>query len=362
MSKNKIIFFLMLVMPMLFWGCRQQPEETEVNVNQLMLPEQANYKTTSVVTGEYIKSTKSVASLMYPVRARICPKEDNVRIKEILVSQGDEVKQGDVLVIFDIEQDDVKMEELNIALKRAEEKLAQGQEERLEDIAEAKEEAAEYTSHKLRMAELEIEKKQVEADQFVYQTNQEIAKIKEQIAELEKKAEEAKLTAPFDGIVDAVRDWETGDLVWKDTMLVSMHSPNVYQIEVTDAIGNLRHNMDVVVEIDFQGKKQKYPGVVVSAPNILPGEMAEESIVIQLEEEVVFDKKVGSLYCSADVEEVQEVLLVNKNAVKKENNNAYVYVLEGDTVKKRFVTLGPNNMEVYWVMDGLKEGQLLILD
>lgn len=362
MSKNKRILLFTALLLLLFSGCQQSAEEKGGDAPQILLPEQANYRTTPVETGAYTKSTKSAASLLYPVRARLYPQEDDIRIKEILVEEGDEVKQGDVLVVFDIEQDDVKMEELKVSLKRTEEKLEQGKSDRQEEITEAKEEAAEYSSHKLRMAELEIEKKQVEYEQFVYRTEQEIAGINKQIADLEKRAKAGRLTAPFDGVIDAVRDWEAGDLVWKDTMLVSMHSPDIYQVEVTDAIGNLRHNMDVVVEADFQGEKQEYKGVVVSAPNILPGEMSQESIVIRLEEEIVFNKKWGTMYCSADVEEVQDVLLIDKDAVNRENSDAYVYILDGDTVKKRFVTLGPNNMEVYWVLDGLKEGQLLILD
>ena len=60
--------------------------------------------------------------------------------------------------------------------------------------------------------------------------------------------------------------------------------------------------------------------------------------------------------------DLHNVLLVNRSAIKKDESRRYVYVLDGETVKKRYVVEGENNMSTTWILDGLTEGQTLILD
>ena len=53
---------------------------------------------------------------------------------------------------------------------------------------------------------------------------------------------------------------------------------------------------------------------------------------------------------------------MNRSAIKKDESRRYVYILDGETVKKRYVVEGENNMSTTWILDGLTEGQTLILD
>ena len=65
---------------------------------------------------------------------------------------------------------------------------------------------------------------------------------------------------------------------------------------------------------------------------------------------------------SAKYQELNDVLLVNKEAVRKEDGKTYVYILENGTVHKRFVTVGLSGKTHAWILDGLKEGQSVVLD
>lgn len=362
MSRNNKKSIYLLAVCMLLTGCQGNSVTQEEMNEELILPQQANYRTVSAEMADYVKTGKSAGSVEYPVRVKLAAQKDDSRLREVLVSKGDEVKQGDILAILETEENAVELEELRVALTRAEENLIKGQTSRQSDIQDAREEAEEYSDYKLRMAELQIEKEQIAFEQFVYQTEFEIEQLKKQIGELEEEAQKNILTAPFDGIIDGVGDFKTGDLVDKDDVLVSMFSPETFQVEVTDAIGSLRYNADVTITTSSTDGEKEYSGVVVSAPNILPGELSQESIWIRFNEDVEFKKTWGNLYCSYDTEQLQNILLVDKGAVDREEGKVYVYVLDGDAVQKRFVMVGLSNMESYWVLDGLEEGQSVILD
>ena len=44
------------------------------------------------------------------------------------------------------------------------------------------------------------------------------------------------------------------------------------------------------------------------------------------------------------------------------NAESYVYVLENDTLHKRFVVTKRDGGQTVWILDGLSEGQTLVLD
>ena len=64
----------------------------------------------------------------------------------------------------------------------------------------------------------------------------------------------------------------------------------------------------------------------------------------------------------ANSQELKNVLLVDKDAVQKEEGKYFVYLLEDGVVHKRYVSLGLENKKSVWILDGLSEGQELILD
>jgi hypothetical protein len=65
---------------------------------------------------------------------------------------------------------------------------------------------------------------------------------------------------------------------------------------------------------------------------------------------------------TAKYQELKDVLLVSKEAVRKEDGKTYVYILEDGVVHKRFVTVGLSGKTHAWILDGLREGQAVILD
>ena len=65
---------------------------------------------------------------------------------------------------------------------------------------------------------------------------------------------------------------------------------------------------------------------------------------------------------SADYQEVKNVLLVDREALQKDGGKTFVYVLEDGVIHKRFISVGLSSKTSAWILDGLSEGQDLILD
>ena len=68
---------------------------------------------------------------------------------------------------------------------------------------------------------------------------------------------------------------------------------------------------------------------------------------------------------TADYQVLKNVLTVPINAVKKDDttNKDYVYVLEGDVLQKRFVTVNSfSSTKEMWVQEGLSAGETIVIE
>jgi len=61
-------------------------------------------------------------------------------------------------------------------------------------------------------------------------------------------------------------------------------------------------------------------------------------------------------------EVMDNILIADKSAIHSEDGESFVYVLDGDTIHKRYVIAHRTKADVVWIQDGLSEGDLLIID
>jgi hypothetical protein len=147
---------------------------------------------------------------------------------------------------------------------------------------------------------------------------------------------------------------------------ITMYAPDVYLLAVSDGADKLPYHTEISLEAGPQNAKKEYKGIVISSPEIMPDGVPQDYSLIRLYEELpaseLRDRYRKEYRYTAYTNELQEVLLVAKNAVHKEDGKSFVYLLEDDTVQKRYVVTGWGNTEQTWILDGLTEGQMLILD
>lgn len=343
-------------------ACGKEEEKENLLQDELLMAQSPNYKTVAVECGEYVKSITGTASELYLVTAELSWDGDNAYYQEIPVRRGQKVKEGDVLAIFNIDSSQVTLEDVKLQLTRAEEDYAEGSTNRQIDIANAQKSAEKLEGYERELADLKIEKQQIEYEQYVYQSERNIARLKERLTELTKEMENTTLVAPFDGVIESVVAYNRGDKVTAGKVLITMYSTDLLVLKADSNVSNLRYNMDVDITISYRKEEKSYTGKVIASPEILPDSVDSELAVIEVSEEIPAEELNGSIRFRCNTEEIQGALMVDRSAVKKENGKSYVYVLQDDTVQKRFVATGPYNNDKIVILDGLTEGQLLIKD
>lgn len=363
MFKNKRIAALLVLLCMLLTACQASVPDDNLISDEMIVPEEIKYKTTEVTVGDYEKVSQGSLSLKYPVTEQLkVEATGQVTVKAIHVKSMQNVKAGTVLAEFEVKIDEAALAELNLKLERAKEAFRTGKQTRQDNIDNAKKKTEGLTSHELKIAQLNLEKQQVEYEQYVYQTQKSIAAIEEDIAEIYANARKKYIVAPFDGVVESVASLAVDERVSTGKVIVTLRSTDEFYLLAESSGTKLRYNMNVTIEAGKKDEKLEFSGRVVSAPNALPITLAQSSAIIHIESGVSHTVlKNTPIYRSIE-ESVKNVLLVDRSALGKDDNGDFVYILGNDVIQKRYVLRGLNNTEHFWIMDGLTEGQSIILN
>ena len=358
---------LCMVFAMFAAGCSQKQETSGDFKEGFLTPEKTNYKTVKVEMGGYERVRTGTATVVFPLQFKLSWEEDGTYYQEAAVTVGQAVKEGDPLVYFRREEDQIALETLKLQLKRKQESHAAEEARRLAAIADAqekrntlKEQGA--TAYELEKARLNGEKLQVEYEQFLYTSGKELARLEEQLTEMERSAQRNVLFAPHDGVIDSVIKIQTGDKVTRGQVLVTMHATDKVLLKAQNASENLRYNTNVIIRIGNIENPSIYTGKVIVAANILPTGVSQDMTLIEVDQEIAEKDMKKIIKFEGTVEALSNVLVVDQRAVQREEGKYYVRILDGDTVQKRYVAAVKVNTEKMWILDGLCEGQLLIVD
>lgn len=346
---------------------QQKPEDSEPDILQVF--EQVNYKTVAAEIGEYGRNGTATAGVVYPVKTVMTWEKANSYCAEVLVTGKQEVKKGDILMRFEVEVDHVALETLKLQLQRKSEELSREKEKRLAAIAEAKSAAEalqEQVIYEKEIALLKAERMQAEYDAFLYGIQREITLLEEQIAELRRTAEENVLVAPHDGIVDLKTVLKPGDKMTPGQELLTVYATDKFLLKVNSGAEDLKYNMDVQIQAGDINNLQTFGGHVVVAANVLPASIAEDVVLIELDGQVLEkdfknNKILTQILVNYSTDAFQNVLIMDLDALQMETGKHFVNILEGDTVHKRYVIPAKNNGESVWILDGVTEGQALII-
>jgi len=368
MSKNNTLRILPKVMAVFLAavlglaGCGKSPMTPVLQQDELMTSEEANYNTVQVRIGDYEKEATGNAAVIYLLHKNLYWEHSNATFTEYLVKDGQQVKEGDVLMRFHSDENRLQLETLRIQLQRARESFEEQNTERFEKLHAAKVKSEDLKDYDLKIAEINIEKMQASYEQFLYESNRNMRQLEEQIAELEAEAEVDVLVAPFDGVVEDIVRLNEGDQVNKGQWMARLYSTDRMLIKANDTSGKLRYNMDVIIEAGRKDDIKSFSGKVIVAPHIMPSSVYQDLTLIELDGNITQEQLNGNIKFRCISEDIQEILLVERNAIQREDGEEFVYILDGDMIQKRYVETTLNTPEGVWILDGLEEGQTLIID
>lgn len=320
----------------------------------------------------------------------IAPKYSG-RIVEVLVELGDQVKQGDVLLIQDTEDVDISLRQNRAAARAAAANAVEAEASYESSLADKKSQYEHDYLNFMRYESLfadgavsrealddarqQLASSQAALDALV---NQNISggtaavvegklaareQAEHEIDALTKQRSDLILRAPRDGVI-ANRDAEVGAIASAGQRVLSVvdNSSMYVDCEVSEqdvAVMQPGQMTDVAVESlgqSFVGK------IIYISPAI--GEV-QKSYTVRIELANASGQLKDGMFARSQINVLQRdsALLVPKDSIIEKNGRIYVYIVNEDNiVSVRNVVLGLRNDAEVEIIEGLNEGERLILN
>ncbi|MBQ7955633.1 MAG: hypothetical protein IJ282_07765 [Lachnospiraceae bacterium] len=270
---------------------------------------------------------------------------------EMLVSQYQHVEKGDVIATIRVQENEIEMQRQETRLQRLE--------ERLQDYLE---------QHKDSDSEAVTE--EIASRQEI------IAEQKELLENMKADAETVEIKSDRTGVIIWVADYEKEDILSAKANIIRVADEDTCYVivENTNQLLNYGNKVTITYE-DREGKEKTASGMVstISAAGVTSAMNTEYSMIL-LPADVISDMAVATqgqggwwnrnrYGVSADIREMNQVLVVPRKAVTEIAGNTYVHIIDenGNVVAQSFVAGGYDNQN-YWVIEGLSEGMNVCLE
>ncbi len=306
-------------------------------------------KTTILKRGSFHSTFENRGAMYYPITEGVYnPVEyGTTYFGEYQVSLYERVKKGDVIATIRVATDDITLQRNRTKLQRAQERLA--------DLIAADNEGNEEV----------IEAKQ-----------KEIADLQELLAEMEADGTTKKILAPRSGIVVSLTELDKETIINYETHLAEIADVSTCYVVLENTNQQLNYGNEVTITYTNNENQQKASqGVVANMSHAgISNALRSEYAYILLPEESIADMAVSNTNgnewwnryrynVSAKIREMDNVLVVPRNAVWEVNGNTYVYVKdEQGNMKAQSFVAGGFDSSNYWVIEGLSEGMEICLE
>jgi RND family efflux transporter MFP subunit len=318
-------------------GCSLLPVQEEPLAPPLVKPVKQNYTTVKAEKGTIISSVKGLAIFEPKDVVYHQYKDSGGKIQEIFVRAGDIVKKGDPLVQLEVEGLDIEIKYKQLDLEKAKLALEVAMQDRNESIM------------RVKLLELDIAQTQYDRTRDKLQSRQ--------------------LFAEMDGQVIFVADVEPPDMV------------DAYQVLVTVAdVNNLRvayqsggpstdfSSVEVGMKAEVKWESDIYNAVVTQTPSTAP--MTEDArlreryaslLLLELDNmpETVEIGDFGDI--TIVTKKKENVLILPARALRTFLGRNYVQILDGERISELDVEVGIKTVTQVEIINGLEEGQQIIL-
>ncbi len=293
-----------------------------------------NVETAESYVGNSTATFKSTAILAADRAAMVTTKTAGI-ILDIKVEEGDPVKKGDVLMVLE-------SDEQRLTLKSA----TANYEKSLNNLTRAEKIFEKGLTNKEQIDNLRFETKSLKASMDQARMNLSFTQIK----------------APFDGLVTK-RLVKIGNLIQNATAVFEVVDFDSLQAKI-DVPEHQWHIMKRGLNVEF--KFDALPNQTIN------GEVIRVSPIIDstsgtFEVTVAVDNSEGllrpGLFAKANIifDERSDVVLVNKDAIIREDELSFVYIVENENqIKKQQVNLGYEMPDSYEITSGLSPNQEVV--
>lgn len=322
-----------------------------------------------------------------------------------LVDEGIEVKPGDLLVEFDGQEINRRLQEQVAERAKAEEELNKRKLEydvlfrdlriRVEEVRvnlekarhKAEVDATLMSEQDYRQAQIQLDmakdedlcvkqkmqatERMMEAELLVLKNN--LDKSLKRVSELQEQRKVLRVAAPAAGVVIFNTDWngekkQVGDSAWRMETIMQIPDLSTLHLEAmveeADAGGvglgqRARIIMDAFPEMELKGQVRFVGTVLRTKRWDTPLKVVDAIIEFEHPGERLLPGMTGTALI--EVARIRDVLLVPVKAIREKQGHTIVLVVtpNGNT-EERAVEVGRRNAESYVILEGLKEGEKVL--
>ncbi len=322
---------------------------------------ETEYTTVQAEIGSLLKTLSSDASLQFPLMVDVRNKLYNARVAEVYLTRADIIQEGAKLGLIASESSEADLAQTQLSLERARKELAEGTKDREEAILKKQKSISSLSGNAREIARLELQKMQISLSDFKLGQERTIANLEKSIEEQTEQSIDQEVSAPITGGIAYFSYINPGDSLYYNQVLLTLASPTPYLLRIEDSAGEWRYGMEITLDYGPHNNRKSCTGRIISADNILSHESRTGYAYAILDEEInpetiTMPNVKGELY------HVENVLVIPKKASKIYGGDNMVSLLEGSSIANRYVNLGLSNADGSWVVQGLEEGQTLIVD
>lgn len=328
---------------------------------------------TTAVIREDISRTLTLGGLLKPQEeVALMGGGTGSRVLEVAVSVGDYVQKGQTILIQDMR--DLDIQEQNLLLSRAQLQESLDIQKRnynlsktqLQDSYEKNEalfEAGAATESQLTALENQIKQLDLQTEGQLAALESQIKQISLQLETLKVNREKMAVTSTINGIISTLPVVE-GQMAAASTVVAMVVNIDklLLDVQIGEAyIMGVRKGDEMEIRIPSFGDRVVTGRVRTIPPNINPQTRAY-TVTLEVDNPGLAIK--GGMYGETQlvVEKIEKALTVPQYAVLKLEDGLAVFVEEGGVAHKRLVTLGLTLGNQAEVLEGLREGEMVIIE
>lgn len=321
-----------------------------------------DYTTAQVEYGSIIRTmSTSNVTIVYPHKVDVRCDIINGQVAEVSISRTDHLEEGMQIGVLRSDNSGADLAEMQLSLERARTTLEEGVRSRDEAIARQQASLSGLSSTQRQKAQLQLQKMQLERQSFIRRHERSISQMEEKIAEYLENTREQTLLAPESGRISYYCYATQGDSVYYDQVLLTLETASPYLLRIEDSGGEWRYGMEVTLEYGAHNSRSSCRARIVCADNILPHSDGTGYAYAVVEDEID-PSEITQPSVKGEAYRVDNVLLIPKKAASPATGASRVALWNGSAIANRYIRTSLSNSNVTWVVQGLEEGQTLILD
>jgi len=363
--KRLVFIWIVIGLALLMWGCQNSDSEDKITPPGIKVVEPPTVKVVTVKRGDISVPLVATGTIFPEYESKIGPKISGT-IEIVYVDEGDKVQKGQPLVQLDQQNLLIVVRQGQAAVRVAEAQLKEA-EVKVENLKKERERLANLLKKNVISQQKydDIDTAYSMAVTGIEVIRAQILSTRENLAMAEQKLSDTVIIAPFSGLIVKrfINQGEFVSTMPPSPLFLIMNIDKVKTEIGLPEIHIARIHIGNPVEITVD----TYPGIIfrgkVSTINPMVDPVSR-AFIVKVEIPNKDHRLKSGMFARAKIYPAihKGALIVPFKSVMKRAGTAVVFVIEGNTVRLRAVTPGITNKREIEVIDGLQEGEGVVIE